>query len=152
VDTDQINWLLGQQSPSERVIEASELQTLLDNPLFYLFVVQDHDRKYIGVATMFFQRSLTRWIAEIHDVVVDENFRGQGFGKQLTSKAMETALEFSVLHGVNIKLFLTSRPSRVAANKLYQKLGFVLVSKAHGPWGTNLYKRLVEPTGFRGLS
>ena len=104
------------------------------------------------MATVFFQRNLARWIAEIHDVVVDKEQRRRGIGELLTKRLMDTALEFSKERNIKIKLYLTSRPSRIAANTLYKKLGFVLVSKSFGGWGTNLYKIIVEPTGFRGLS
>lgn len=156
-DEKEINRLLAQQSPGtiQRTIEDGELREALSNPLFFMFVAVERDeasiKRYLGMATIFFQRNIARWIAEIHDVVVDEAFRGHKIGEALTKKLMETAHEFSKERNIKLKLFLTSRPSRVAANSLYQKLGFVLVSQSYGPWGTNLYKIIVEPQGFRGL-
>ena len=157
-DAQSINCLLAQQSPGEtqREISEEELRESLNNPLFYLFTAVDTESnapyKYVGMATVFFQRNLARWIAEIHDVVVDKEQRRRGIGELLTKRLMDTALEFSKERNIKIKLYLTSRPSRIAANTLYKKLGFVLVSKSFGGWGTNLYKIIVEPTGFRGLS
>lgn len=157
VDLQGINKLLTQQSPGavNREITAEELVECLSNPLFYLFVVEDdqqNSKNYLGMASIFFQRNLARWIAEIHDVVVDSSHRGQGLGKLLTNELMNCALEFAINRKTKIKLYLTSRPSRLEANALYSKLGFVLVAKANGDWGTNLYKLIVEPSGFRGLS
>lgn len=63
----------------------------------------------------------------IEDVVTDASVRGQGIGKILVQKAiafLSTLSPCSVL--------LTSRPSRLAANALYKKLGFT-------PKETNVY-------------
>jgi ribosomal protein S18 acetylase RimI-like enzyme len=153
-----INNLLAQQSPgeTERTLQAEDLGNLvLCNSLFHLLVAvlkDESGERYVGMGTIFFQCNLARWIAEIHDVVVDENFRGLHLGEKIIKSLLDVALQFSKSRNIKIKLFLTSRPSRVAANALYQKLGFVLVAKAEGDWGTNLYKIIVEPTGLRGLS
>ena len=57
----------------------------------------------------------------IEDVVVDESQRGKGIGKELTL----FAIGFAKSLGAE-SVELTSRPSRIAANSLYKKLGFVL--------------------------
>jgi ribosomal protein S18 acetylase RimI-like enzyme len=57
--------------------------------------------------------------ARIEDVVVDRRARGQGVGTALTRAALDLARE----RGAG-NVDLTSRPSRVAANRLYQQLGF----------------------------
>jgi ribosomal protein S18 acetylase RimI-like enzyme len=57
--------------------------------------------------------------AWIEDVVVDEQVRGQGVGEALNRRAMEIALKAGAK-----TIDLTSRPSREAANRLYQRLGF----------------------------
>jgi ribosomal protein S18 acetylase RimI-like enzyme len=59
--------------------------------------------------------------ARIEDVVVDERARGQGVGTALTL----VALDLAGREGAR-SVDLTSRPSRVAANRLYQQLGFRL--------------------------
>lgn len=155
VDIEKLNQLLAQQSPStkKRVITKDDLGQALRNRLFYLFVARDSEQpdNYAGMATIFFQRNIARWIGEIHDVVVDGQMRGRGLGEMLTRKLMDTAREFCAERNIEMKLYLTSRPSRVAANSLYAKLGFVLVAQSHGQWGTNLYKIIAGQTGFRGL-
>jgi ribosomal protein S18 acetylase RimI-like enzyme len=55
----------------------------------------------------------------IEDVIVDSEARGQGVGTALTEKALELAGEAGAR-----TVELTSRPSREAANRLYQRLGF----------------------------
>jgi ribosomal protein S18 acetylase RimI-like enzyme len=72
--------------------------------------------------------------ARIEDVVVDERARGQGIGAALTLAAVELARR----RGART-VDLASRPSRVAANRLYQRLGFELRD-------TQVY-RFTEPPG-----
>ncbi|HEY3734599.1 MAG TPA: GNAT family N-acetyltransferase [Streptosporangiaceae bacterium] len=57
--------------------------------------------------------------AWIEDVVVDEAARGQGAATALTLEALRLARE----HGART-VDLTSRPSREAAGRLYERLGF----------------------------
>lgn len=57
--------------------------------------------------------------ARIEDVVVDEQARGQGVGAALTHAALARAQKDGAK-----TVDLTSRPSRTAANRLYQSLGF----------------------------
>jgi ribosomal protein S18 acetylase RimI-like enzyme len=57
--------------------------------------------------------------AWIEDVVVDEGARGKGVGRKLMKHALDVAKELGAKSAD-----LTSRPSREAANKLYQTIGF----------------------------
>jgi len=57
--------------------------------------------------------------AWIEDVVVDEAGRGCGVGAALTREAIRLALAAGAR-----TVDLTSRPSRAAANRLYERLGF----------------------------
>jgi ribosomal protein S18 acetylase RimI-like enzyme len=57
--------------------------------------------------------------AWIEDVVVDEAARGQGTGEALTQEALRIARESGAR-----TVDLTSRPTRVAAGRLYERLGF----------------------------
>ncbi len=59
--------------------------------------------------------------AWIEDVVVDESARGQGIGAVLTREALRLADEAGAR-----TVDLTSRPARVAAGRLYEKLGFAV--------------------------
>jgi ribosomal protein S18 acetylase RimI-like enzyme len=51
--------------------------------------------------------------------VVDETARGKGVGAALNTEAISLAHEMGAK-----SIDLTSRPSREAANRLYQRLGF----------------------------
>ena len=85
------------------------------------------DEPIIGALTLVCFRVPTGLRAHIEDVIVDESARGQGVGEALTREALHLAAEYGA-NGV----MLTSNPRRVAANKLYQKMGFK-------EWETNLY-------------
>jgi len=73
----------------------------------------------VGMLTLVIIRTMTGTRALIEDVVVDKQYRGQGVGQALNIKAIELAQEFGA-RNVN----LTSHPSREAANRLYQRIGF----------------------------
>jgi len=70
--------------------------------------------------------------AWIEDVVVDESARGRGVGEALNRRALEIAVNAGAK-----TVDLTSRPSREAANRLYQRLGFVIRE-------TNIYRYEAE--------
>ncbi|MEV7403433.1 GNAT family N-acetyltransferase [Streptomyces sp. NPDC091267] len=57
--------------------------------------------------------------AHIEDVVVDAGARGHGVGKVLIDRALELAADAGAR-----TVDLTSRPSREAANRLYERAGF----------------------------
>lgn len=75
--------------------------------------------RIIGCATLCVFHSPTGTKASIEDVVVSSAYRGQHLGKQLMEYVLEQAKAFAP-----IELHLTSNPMRVAANKLYQSIGF----------------------------
>jgi ribosomal protein S18 acetylase RimI-like enzyme len=58
--------------------------------------------------------------AWIEDVVVDGDARGLGVGQALNEMALDRARQAGAT-----TVDLTSRPSREAANRLYQRIGFV---------------------------
>ena len=66
--------------------------------------------------------------AWIEDVVVDNAGRGKGVGEKLNRLAIDIAADAGAR-----TVDLTSRPSRVAANELYKKIGFL-------PRETNIYR------------
>ena len=77
------------------------------------------DEQIAGMLTVGIYHSPTGGKAWIEDVVVDESFRGQGLSKLLVAHA----IEFTKSMGIP-SLMLTSNPKRIAANKLYQTMGF----------------------------
>ena len=104
---------------SERVnFSQTDLMLVLKDSNCHLYVILDGEH-IIGCATLCVFHSPTGTKASIEDVVVSSAYRGQHLGKQLMEYVLEQAKAYSP-----IELHLTSNPMRVAANKLYQSIGF----------------------------
>jgi ribosomal protein S18 acetylase RimI-like enzyme len=95
-----------------------ELRLITANPESVLFVARLEGR-IVGSLTLIFYRIPTGLKAWIEDVVVDETARGHGIGELLNRAALDEARR----RGAKA-VSLTSRPSREAANRLYQRIGF----------------------------
>jgi ribosomal protein S18 acetylase RimI-like enzyme len=85
-----------------------------------LVLVARVDGRIAGSLTLAMFRIPTGLRAWIEDVVVDGDARGNGVGEALNWFAIEEARKRGA-----VTVDLTSRPSREAANRLYQRLGFV---------------------------
>lgn len=111
--------LMGELTPGI-VVTREMLLRAVASATSHFFAILEEDERIIGCATLCVFDSPTGRKASVEDVVVSSSFRGQGLGKLL----MEHVIEFAKteLHDVDIQL--TSRPHRVAANQLYQQLGF----------------------------
>lgn len=113
--------LLPQLSRSSRPPTADELADIVASPATALLVATDDGSGgVLGSLTLVVFRSPTGVRAWIEDVVVDEAARGHGVGEALNRYAIDVATERGAA-----TVDLTSRPSRQAANRLYQRLGFV---------------------------
>jgi ribosomal protein S18 acetylase RimI-like enzyme len=111
--------LVPQLSSSNPPPSAERLAEIVRSPATDVFVAIDDSGAVVGSLTLAMFRIPTGLRAWIEDVVVDESARGQGVGEALNRAALAHA---RIAGAVTVDL--TSRPSRVAANKLYQKLGF----------------------------
>jgi GNAT superfamily N-acetyltransferase len=109
---------LNQLTTSPMVLTESMFHQLLASENSHLFFIMK-DEQIAGMLTVGIYYSPTGGKAWIEDVVVDETFRGQGLSKQLVAHA----IEFVKLQQIPL-LMLTSNPKRIAANKLYQAMGF----------------------------
>nr|HEX4314875.1 GNAT family N-acetyltransferase [Kofleriaceae bacterium] len=78
------------------------------------------DGQIVGALCLTVYRTPTGVQARVDDVVVDEATRGRGAGEAL----MHAAIELARAAGAKV-VALTSHPRREAANRLYQRLGFV---------------------------
>ena len=115
---ENINNLLSQLSDSVHTITEEGLNTLLSSSQSHLYVLES-DGQFIGMTTLCLYQCPTGWKAWIEDVVVDRNYRGKGYGKLMIEKVIEQCRKRG-----EVTLMLTSRPSRVVANQLYQSQGF----------------------------
>jgi ribosomal protein S18 acetylase RimI-like enzyme len=82
-------------------------------------LVARFEGKVVGILTLVMFPLMSGHRARIEDVVVDEAARGRGVGAALTEEALRLA-DAAGARTVD----LTSRPSRQAANALYERLGF----------------------------
>ena len=110
--------LIPQLSSSNPPPTASELTDLVSSDASTLFIARVNGQ-IVGSLTLAMLRIPTGIRAWIEDVVVDSNARGHGVGEALNM----AALEYAKKNGA-ITVELTSRPSREAANRLYQRIGF----------------------------
>lgn len=110
--------LMPQLSSSSPAPTREELQDIVDSKATILLMLRE-DGKLVGSLSLAVFRVPTGVRAWIEDVIVDESMRGRGFGEALTRAAIERARQ----EGAKT-VDLTSRPSREAANRLYQRVGF----------------------------
>jgi len=113
--------LLPQLDPDIEAITKEKLKALIRSNNSHLFLAVTDEKEIAGMLTASVYIIPTGIKFWIEDVVVDEAFRGKGIGKDLMLQAME----FAKSTGAK-SVDLTSRPARVAANKLYQELGYEL--------------------------
>ena len=111
--------LIPQLSSSNPPPSRTQLEDLVASEASTLFVARV-DGRIVGSLTLATFRIPTGVRAWIEDVVVDEWARGHGVGEALNRAALDRAREAGA-----ITVELTSRPSREAANRLYQRMGFV---------------------------
>jgi ribosomal protein S18 acetylase RimI-like enzyme len=109
--------------PSQQYFEG-----MLASENVHFFIAELDDDRIAGMLTIGTYRTPSGIKVWIEDVVVDKDQRGKGLGKDLSLFAIDYARSLDAK-----EICLTSRPSRIAANVLYQKIGF----KQHE---TNVYK------------
>jgi len=97
------------------------LGEVLGSPCNTVLLARDlrNGGRIVGTLTLVVFRIPTGVRAWIEDVVVDETMRGRGVGEALSREAIRRATA-----GGARTIELTSRSSREAANRLYQRLGF----------------------------
>ncbi|MGA0862778.1 MAG: GNAT family N-acetyltransferase [Ilumatobacteraceae bacterium] len=111
--------LVPQLSKSNPPPSREELAEIVAAESTVLFVARV-DGRIVGSLTLATFRIPTGLRAWIEDVVVDGDARGHGVGEALNRAALDEARRRGA-----VTVDLTSRPSREAANRLYQRLGFV---------------------------
>lgn len=110
--------LLPQLSRSAPPLDSAALAVLVSAPAITLLVART-DGSITGSLTLAMFPTPTGLRAWIEDVIVDDAARGQGAATALTNEALRIAQAAGAR-----TVDLTSRPARVAAGRLYEKLGF----------------------------
>ena len=123
--------LIPQLSKSSPPPGAAELSEMVSSGASDVLLAR-LDGAIVGTLTLVTFRIPTGMRAWIEDVVVDDSARGHGVGDQLNRFALDIAREKGAK-----TVDLTSRPSREAANRLYQRIGFE-------PRETNVYRFSLE--------
>jgi ribosomal protein S18 acetylase RimI-like enzyme len=119
--------LIPQLSQSAAVPDEAALRAMVASPATTILIAREAGT-IVGTLTLALFAIPTGVRAWIEDVVVDEAARGSGTGRALT----EEALRIAQAAGART-VDLTSRPSREAAGRLYEKVGFQ-------PRGTRVYR------------
>ena len=107
------------------------LRNVLDDANVHVYVIREEGH-IVATGTLCIKHTLEFVIADIEAVVVVSRCRGKGYGKEMMKALIEAAKSYQVHH-----IQLTSNPKRVAANRLYQALGFER-------YETNCYKMIIS--------
>ena len=110
--------LQNQLTPQPSLLSEQTLRAVLDDSASHLYLLEEESR-VVGMLTLGIYHSPTGSKAWIEDVVVDDACRGCGYGRALVAHAIEEAKRAGVK-----QLMLTSNSLRIAANQLYQAMGF----------------------------
>jgi glucosamine-phosphate N-acetyltransferase len=97
----------------------SLVQRVLIPPLYYIYVIESEQGKIVATATLMIEQKLIHESAiagHIEDVVVDEEYRGQGLASQLIQKLIAVAKDRNTY-----KIVLHCKPE---LQSLYEKNGF----------------------------
>jgi ribosomal protein S18 acetylase RimI-like enzyme len=119
--------LLPQLSRSAPPLDRAALDRIVGSAATRLLIARAGD-KIAGTLSLVLFPIPTGVRAWIEDVIVDEAARGQGIGEALTREALRLAGAAGAR-----TVDLTSRPSREAAGRLYERVGFQ-------PRSTRLYR------------
>ncbi|MDR2038903.1 MAG: GNAT family N-acetyltransferase [Bacteroidales bacterium] len=114
---DALSRLMLQLSPDGKIPGRVNLERIVSRKGSYLFIARNPD--IIATLTLLVAESPLGAKAWIEDVIVDKEARGQQVGEKLLIHAIDFAKTLDI-SSIN----LTSMPERVAANKLYHKVGF----------------------------
>ena len=127
-DLNDLNALM-QELSATSFCDEELLNNALNDANVHMYVIRDEGR-IVATGTLCIKHTLEFTIADIESVVVSSKSRGRGYGKELMTAMIEAAEKMNVHH-----IQLTSNPARVAANRLYQVLGFER-------YETNCYKMI----------
>ncbi|MFV8182373.1 GNAT family N-acetyltransferase [Streptomyces sp. AF1B] len=117
---DALGRLLPQLSSTARPLDVEAVRRILECDANTVLVARG-DRAIVGTLSLVMFPVPSGLRARIEDVVVDEAARGHGVAGLLIEEALRIAREAGAR-----TVDLTSRPDRVAANRLYERLGFAV--------------------------
>lgn len=130
-DVKDLDVLMHELSPTSYCNE-SILDAVIADENSHAYVIREEGH-IVAAGTLCIIHTLEFTNACIESVVVSSKQRGKGLGKLLVEHMINEAKRMKV-HSVH----LTSNPKRVAANNLYQRVGFVR-------YETNCYHFEIKP-------
>lgn len=124
---EEINNLLKQLSDSPPKLFWGQIGEILSQPNFNLVILEEPQTgEIVGMASLVVSSTFMRITGQVEDVVVDERYRGRHLGEML----MKYLISIAKVKKCSC-ISLTSNPKRVAANAMYQKMGFQLIGKVN---------------------
>jgi ADP-ribose pyrophosphatase YjhB (NUDIX family) len=121
-DLERVRELMGQLDASSNFNEQYLYRAMLDG-----FVSKMYDgEKLIGMGWIFPRQTLLRRQAVVEDMIVDDAYRGKGYGQKMLLDLLDWAKKERM-----DMVELTTNPNRLAANELYKKVGFSLHPTNH---------------------
>jgi GNAT superfamily N-acetyltransferase len=98
------------------------IEDVINDANCHAIVLENENGKVVGFGALVIHIvPVFGYVGSIEDIVVGEDFRGQGLGGRLMDELIETARKQKL-----VRINLTSRPERIASHKLYLKKGFFL--------------------------
>lgn len=122
--------LMPQLAPHLKAPQMEDLNNIVGDKNKYIFIASNP--QIVGTITLVIVKIPSGTRAWIEDVIVDQEARGQSIGEKMLLHVIDFAKKLDIA-----SINLTSSPSRIAANRLYQKLGFNLRE-------TNVYRIEVD--------
>jgi ribosomal protein S18 acetylase RimI-like enzyme len=113
-----ISTLLPQLTSSARALTAAELSKIVESPATHLFIAKD-GAEIVGMLSLVLVQMPTGLRAILEDLAVDVSYRRRGIGAALMNSARDLATEAGAR-----TIDFTSRPSRSAGIRLYERLGY----------------------------
>jgi GNAT superfamily N-acetyltransferase len=122
-DFDQVFGLL-KQLWSYKELDYEGMKKMLDHNLVaedHFYIVAADGAQVVGFCSLSVKRNLwlQDFLGNVDEMVVDENYRGQGIGKKLMQRITEIAIENNCK-----QLELESSFHREKAHAFYEELGF----------------------------
>jgi len=117
-DVADINALLLQLTDAPQPLDRDRAIEIAQKSLW--IAARNEEGRIKGINTLTISHIPTGRVGHLDDVVVDKSLRGRGAGEELVKRLIDLARSEALVDQID----LTCRPSRVAANNLYRKLGF----------------------------
>ena len=122
-DFQDINALIPQIAKEPHLLSFAELNNVVAQKencqVVVARVLKNGEKSIVGVAVVTLRHILTGLLADVEDVVVDEDWRGEGIGRAINQKLIDIAISSGAKH-----ISLYTNQTRIAANAMYHQMGY----------------------------